>query len=1036
MARLTILDQCARQEFEHPPQLNAEQRRRFFALSPSLRIQLRGLDIGVNRVGYFLQWGYFGACGRFFKSTSFVPADVIYVARQLAIDPLLIDLRHYNRKTNARHRQLIRQDLGFMVFGGPGKVMAQQEVAQLVSRQIHPEQLFWSLCSFLRNHRIEVPGYFTLSELISQAINQFEQQLDERLDEHLTADQARLLEELLVKLPDDASGRSIHQLARLKNAQELMRLSVVRYNMDILKDLKARYAGLLPVLKALSLSEEMIEYYAEYVLRADIFHIKRRVRRQLILLCFVQYQYFHVSDILLQTFMQATELSLSQAEDGRDALIIARQAEDVATIEAVLSRYLAHADVIRTLQDTAFSLTKTRDERFTEWMALMNGPDWNAFLTLESSVKELHGHAQKQVNGAFWHQALGEQTRPLMNRIGDLLRHLEFSGQQADNAVMKALSFYQQKGGNIGSIAKPQDLPIDFLARPERKAVGMEASTVSDMNLPLYRILLARAVMEELKAGRITVRTSHMYKAFEDYLLDETTWQVQQQTLLDRAGLRHLAHWPTVKETLAQTLKDQIKTTFSTIDAGENLFVRKTKKGGLRFVTPKKELSPPPVEFFPKDYYVSIFEVLHTINRYTGFSGALKHRMQHNQQPTLPATVNFATMIGWGCNLGLHHMAKTSSVPLRELERATNWYFTPQHLLLASDRIEALMHQLPVARLFRETEPGRADGVYRSASDGQKYTLALDSIHANYSAKYFGKDKGVTVYSFIHEHYPVFYTTVFSADDYEAWYVLDGLLHNAMTVPTGQIHSTDTHGVTDLNFALTYLLGILFQPRIKGFNKVPLYGMPGVVIPESADYSLAIGNLINLRLIEEQWDNILRLLVTLKLNYALPSTLLRRLTSYANQHPLYQALRELGKVVRTKYVLQYMHEEETRRRVNHSQTKVENYHQLAAEMNLGKNGLIRYATREDLLVMARSKQVLINAMTCWNMLRITQQLTEVSGSEREVLLAAIPHTAPLSWKHINFQGEYDFSEDALRNLINLDLASILKSKAPSNNSIS
>ena len=124
-----------------------------------------------------------------------------------------------------------------------------------------------------------------------------------------------------------------------------------------------------------------------------------------------------------------------------------------------------------------------------------------------------------------------------------------------------------------------------------------------------------------------------------------------------------------------------------------------------------------------------------------------------------------------------------------------------------------------------------------------------------------------------------------------------------------------------------------------------------------------------------------------------------------------------------------MHEENTRRRVNHSQTKSENMHQLAAELNLGKNGLIRYATREDLLVMARSKQVLINAMTCWNMLRITQQLSEVSAAEREVLLTAIPHTAPLSWKHINFQGEYDFSEDALRNLVNLDLDSILKDSA-------
>lgn len=308
------------------------------------------------------------------------------------------------------------------------------------------------------------------------------------------------------------------------------------------------------------------------------------------------------------------------------------------------------------------------------------------------------------------------------------------------------------------------------------------------------------------------------------------------------------------------------------------------------------------------------------------------------------------------------------------------------------------MNQLPIAGRLREQEE-----VYRSASDGQKYTLALDSIHANYSAKYFGKDKGITVYSFISEHYPVFYTTVFSSGDYEAWYVLDGLLHNALSMPNEPTHSTDTHGVTELNFALTYLLGIAFQPRIKGFHRSTLYGLPGVPLQSPADFEFKNGGLVNTKLISEQWDTILRLLVTIKLNHALPSSLLRRLTSYANQHPLHQALVELGKIVRSTFLLQYMHEDQTRQRVNHQLTKIENMHQLAGELNLGKNGLIRYSSKEDLLVMARSKQLLINSMTCWNMLRITQKLTEVTVAEREEIMASLTDTAPLSWKHINFQ---------------------------------
>ena len=89
------------------------------------------------------------------------------------------------------------------------------------------------------------------------------------------------------------------------------------------------------------------------------------------------------------------------------------------------------------------------------------------------------------------------------------------------------------------------------------------------------------------------------------------------------------------------------------------------------------------------------------------------------------------------------------------------------------------------------------------------------------------------------------------------------------------------------------------------------------------DYAFKTGGIINPGLIAGQGDTIQRFSVTIKLNHALPSSPLRRLTSYASHHPLYRALRELGRVVRTTFLFQYMHEEETRLRVNHQLTKAD-----------------------------------------------------------------------------------------------------------------
>ena len=65
-----------------------------------------------------------------------------------------------------------------------------------------------------------------------------------------------------------------------------------------------------------------------------------------------------------------------------------------------------------------------------------------------------------------------------------------------------------------------------------------------------------------------------------------------------------------------------------------------------------------------------------------------------------------------------------------------------------------------------------------TSSDGQKFEVKVESLNANHSFKYFGKGKGVSVYSFIDERHLLFHSTVISAAERESAYVIDGLMHN------------------------------------------------------------------------------------------------------------------------------------------------------------------------------------------------------------------------------------------------------------------
>jgi TnpA family transposase len=81
----------------------------------------------------------------------------------------------------------------------------------------------------------------------------------------------------------------------------------------------------------------------------------------------------------------------------------------------------------------------------------------------------------------------------------------------------------------------------------------------------------------------------------------------------------------------------------------------------------------------------------------------------------------------------------------------------------------------------------------------------IHSTNAGYSFKYFGTAKGVSVYTFIDESHKLFYSTVINVNERESGYVIDGLMHNDVVKST--IHSTDTHGFSEVIFGLTHLLG-------------------------------------------------------------------------------------------------------------------------------------------------------------------------------------------------------------------------------------
>jgi len=165
----------------------------------------------------------------------------------------------------------------------------------------------------------------------------------------------------------------------------------------------------------------------------------------------------------------------------------------------------------------------------------------------------------------------------------------------------------------------------------------------------------------------------------------------------------------------------------------------------------------------------------------------------------------------------------------------------------------------------------KVPGQLHTSSDGRKVHVAVDSLHANHSFKYFGKDKGVTMYLFIDERHALFHSTVISASEREAAYVIDGLMQNE--VIKSDIHSTDTHGYTESIFAATHLIDTAFAPRLKKVGKQTLSSFSSRGTHQRRGDVILPGHTVNQKLILSHWDDILRFMATIKLRHSSASQL-------------------------------------------------------------------------------------------------------------------------------------------------------------------
>jgi len=288
-----------------------------------------------------------------------------------------------------------------------------------------------------------------------------------------------------------------------------------------------------------------------------------------------------------------------------------------------------------------------------------------------------------------------------------------------------------------------------------------------------------------------------------------------------------------------------------------------------------------------------------------------------------------------------------------------------------------------------------------AAADGSKYDLYEENLVASYSLRY-GSYGGIA-YRHVSDRYVAIFSHFIPCGVWEAIYILEGLLQNTSALQPTTVHA-DTQGQSTPVFALAHLLGIQLRPRIRNWKDLTFYRPAKDTHYQHID--LLFGDPINWALIETHWPDLLQVVLSIKAGKISTPILLRKLGNESRKNRLYQAFRELGRVVRTVFLLQYISDLPLREEIQASTNKVEAYHAYTDFFFFGGQGIIAENDPEEQEKRIKYLDVVANAAVFQTVVDMTYVIRDLIREGYPVTRADVAALSPYITRMIKRFSDY------------------------------
>lgn len=391
---------------------------------------------------------------------------------------------------------------------------------------------------------------------------------------------------------------------------------------------------------------------------------------------------------------------------------------------------------------------------------------------------------------------------------------------------------------------------------------------------------------------------------------------------------------------------------------------------------------------------LSLLDLLKETDIRTGFCKHFHTAGHHeNMHPEVLRKKLLLSLYGIGSNTGLKRMS------------SANTEFTESDLRYVKRRfIYADNIRTAIREIVNNILVVRDKTIWPSTTGCACDSTLLSSWDQNLLTEWHGRyrKRGVMIYWHVDKKSTCIYSQLKTCTSSEVAAMIKGVLHHLTDMDMQQGY-VDTHGKSTVGFGICSLMHFDLLPRFKSIARQKLSYVSAIDRKKYPHLEPVMKGVIDWSLIEKYYDQMVQHIAALKTGIVEPDVLINRFSKDNTSDPVYLALIELGKAVKTIFLCRYLLSEELRIEINESLNVVERLNGVMDFIFFGKLGGISTndASEQELSVLCL--HLLQVSMVYINTLLIQEVLSDPEWRKR-LTTADWRALSPLIHSHINPYG--------------------------------